>query len=212
MNVGIGHRIRSKILSFSAQFETPEIGSISDICFTVEPAASSLLGDTADHVRFNRIEEGELAQIHSLLQLAIRQWPIDSLFPLLDLLSSRIQCFFLLISLPSNHSIGIHRNASTSSLHLCHSFFHSTPQSLSFHPAHSPSFADRLRQFGSLHCDRASLPSLPLPIAPQSSQFLVEVASTRYAARSLAVCGVFDAVAGSLGGMGVWIHGKSGVA
>lgn len=92
MNVEIGHRIRSKILSFSTHYQTPEIGTISDICFTVEPAANSLLGDTVDHVRFNRIEEGELTQIHSLLQTAIRQWPIDSLFPLLDLLSSRIQC------------------------------------------------------------------------------------------------------------------------
>ena len=118
MNVEIGHRIRSKILSFSTHYQTPEIGTISDICFTVEPAANSLLGDTTDHVRFNRIEEGELTQIHSLLQSAIRQWPIDSLFPLLDLLSSRIQRFSLLISLLSNHSIGIHRNASASSLHL----------------------------------------------------------------------------------------------
>lgn len=118
MNVEIQHRIRSKILSFSTQFQTPEIGTLSDICFTVEPAANSLLGDTAVHVRFNRIEERELTQVHLLLQSAIRQWPIDSLFPLLDLLSSRIQYISLLISLSSNHSIGIHRNASASFLHL----------------------------------------------------------------------------------------------
>ena len=90
----IGHRIRSKIFSFSAQFETPEIGTISDLCFSIEPAASSAPGDPADHVRFHRIEEGELTQIHSLLQSAIRQWQVDSLFPLLDLLSSRTQCSF----------------------------------------------------------------------------------------------------------------------